>query len=383
MTASFDTLTVDALRARQSAKWTHYPPDVLPAWIAEMDVTLDPVIRETLLDAVANDDTGYANARHVGAAFARFVFGWFGWTLDPQRVIAAPDVLVALAEVLRALTPPGARVVINSPVYPPFYHIIAEVGRTVENVPLIRDAAGWSLDFAGLERAFAGGASAYVLCSPHNPLGLVFAERDLVRIAELARRYGVVVIADEIHAPLTYVGATHVPFLRASERAEFEDAVALWSASKAWNLAGLKCATIVAGSELMRERLRALPAELPYRASNLGVLAAVAAFERGAPWLRELLAHLERNRALLGDLLAGALPAVRYEPPQASYLAWLDCSALGLAGEPVDVFLARGRVALSRGRDFGQEGRACVRLNFATTSPILTEVVQRMQGSLV
>jgi cystathionine beta-lyase len=383
MSVDFDALTLAQLRRRTSAKWTAYPPDVLPAWVAEMDVPLAPAIRAALTAAIDNDDTGYANARGVVApAFARFAARWFDWSVDPDLVFVGPDVLVALGEVIRAVTPPGGRVVVNSPVYAPFYVIIPEVGRVVENVALVREGAAWSLDFAALERAFAAGAHAYLLCSPHNPVGRVFTAAELTRVAELAQRYGVVVIADEIHAPLTYPGATHEPFLRLAAAAGFADAVGLWSASKAWNLAGLKCALIVAGSDVMRERLRAMPAELPFRAGHLGAIAATAAFDHGEAWLRELLAHLDRNRIMLRDLLAEALPSVAYAPPQASYLAWLDCAALGLAGDPSDTFLRRGRVALSRGRDFGGEGAACVRLNFATTAPILREVVDRMRRSL-
>jgi cystathionine beta-lyase len=382
MISRFDGPTLEQLRTRTSAKWTAYQSDVLPAWIAEMDVDLDPEIRSTLLAAVENSDTGYVSARMLQPSFVRFALDWFGWAVDPAKVIVAPDVLQGLAELLRALTEPGARVVVNSPVYQPFYRTIGEVERVVENVPLLHDAAGWSIDFRGLERAFASGAQAYVLCSPHNPLGRVFSERELMRVAELAQRYRVVVIADEIHAPLTFADATHVPFLRVAENVGFEDAVALWAASKAWNLAGLKCAQIVAGSDWMMHRLRAVPPELPYRASHLGVLASIAAFDRGGPWLRALIEHLDRNRLLLGELLLDALPAVRYEPPQAGYLAWLDCTALGFDMQPADVFLARGRVALSRGRDFGPEGEACVRLNFGTTAAILSEVVVRMRKSL-
>jgi cystathionine beta-lyase len=389
MSSPFDDLPLAELRARRSVKWTAYPPDVLPAWIAEMDVRIDPEIRATLLAAIERDDLGYADPRPLASAFVGFVRAWFDWTVDPARVLAAPDVLVALGGVLGVLTDPGAKIVINSPVYPPFYRVIAEVGRVVENVPLLHDAetGGWTLDFAGLERAFAGGAQAYVLCSPHNPLGRVFGEYELARIVELAARYRVAVIADEIHAPLTYDDATHTPFLRVSERAGFDDAVALWAASKAWNLAGLKCATIVAGSAAMLHKLRALPGA---SAGHLGVLASTAAYERGGPWLRALLAHLARNRALLGERLAAELPAVGYEPPQAGYLAWLDCEPLSRSldklgmtkAEPFDVFLARGRVAFSRGSDFGSEGRACVRLNFATTTAILVELVARMRRSL-
>jgi cystathionine beta-lyase len=378
MSSPFADVTLATLRTRASAKWTAYPPDVLPAWIAELDVTLAPPIRAALEAAIASSDTGYATPRLVGAPLARYLRESYAWTVDPALFVAAADVIVALTEVLRTIAAPGASIVINSPVYPPFYRVVEAVGQTVVDVPLLHDDAGWSLDFVGLERAFAAGARGYVLCSPHNPLGRVFAEDDLVRIAELAQRYGVTVIADEIHAPLTYDDTRFVPFLRASERIGYGDAVALWSASKAWNIAGLKCATIVAGSEAMRARLSRIHSE----PSGLGVVAAIAAYEHGGPWLRELVAQLDRNRMLLRDLLADAAPAVRYEPPQAGYLAWLDCGGLGLDGQPVDVFLARGRVALSRGRDFGPAGEACVRLNFGTTPAILSEVVERMRRSL-
>jgi len=378
MSSPFDGVTLAELRTRSSAKWTAYPPDVLPAWIAEMDVTLAPAIGAALAEAIANDDTGYATPRRLVAPFARYVRDAFDWTIDPSHVSAAADVIAALTEVLRAIGAPGAPVVINSPVYPPFFRVTRAVGAAVRDVPLLRDDAGWHLDFAGLEAAFAGGARAYVLCSPHNPLGRVFGEAELERIVELAQRYAVTVIADEIHAPLTYDEAVFVPFLRVSARMGFADAVALWSASKAWNIAGLKCATIVAGSEAMRARLAAIHSE----PSQLGVVAAIAAYDRGEPWLRDLLVALDRNRVLVRDLLADALPAVRYDPPQAGYLAWLDCRGLDLAEAPVDVFLTRGRVALSRGHDFGPAGEACVRLNFGTPPAVLSEVVERMRRSL-
>jgi cystathionine beta-lyase len=374
MSSPFDALTLDQLRSRRSAKWTAYPSDVVPAWIAEMDVPLAPTIRATLLDAVENDDTGYATRPLLTPAFSQYVRTAFDWEIDAARVTLAADVLAALAGVLRAVTAPRARIVINSPVYPPFFRTIAAIGRTVENVPLRHDGTAWSIDFTGLERAFAAGAQAYILCTPHNPLGRIFDEGDLVRVVELAQRYGVVVIADEIHAPLTYPGETFTPFVRVAERLGFDGAVALWSASKAWNLAGLKCATIVAGSAALHQKFAGIHSD----PGQFGVLASVAAYESGGAWLHDVVAHLDRNRWLLRDLLADALPGVRYEPPQAGYLAWLDCRALGLDGQPVDVFLARGRVALSRGLDFGTEGAACVRLNFGTTAALLTEIVSRM-----
>jgi cystathionine beta-lyase len=374
----FAEISIAELRRRRSAKWTTYAPDVLPAWVAEMDFPLAEPVRAALLDAIAHDDCGYANTAGLGEAYARFALERFGWTLDPRGVVAVPDVLVGITSILQALAQPGDRIVVNSPVYPPFYRTVGEAQRQIEDVPLIRNEHGWELDFPALERAFAGGAAVYLLCSPHNPLGKVFAAATLLRIAELAKRYGVLVIADEIHAPLTMTGAAFVPFLSLADPLDC-DAVALSSASKAWNLPGLKCALAIAGTDRMRKRLGTIA---HVSVGNLGVLASLAAFDRGEPWLDELLRYLDGNRRLLTELLARELPGVRYIEPQASYLAWLDCTALGLGDEPMSVFLERGRVALTRGRDFGPQSAAFVRVNMGTSAAILTEIVHRMRAAL-
>jgi cysteine-S-conjugate beta-lyase len=379
---NFDDLSIPELRKRRSAKWTMFPTDVLPAWVAEMDFPLDDVVRNALLDSIQHDDCGYANGAGVGAAFAAFAKARYEWILDPRGVFVIPDVLVGISEILRTLVQPGDRIVVNSPVYPPFYRVVGEVERQIEDVPLLRAADGtWSFDLAGLERAFAGGAKAYLLCSPHNPLGMVFDLTTLACIAELAKEHDVLVIADEIHAPLTMAGATFVPFLPIADYIDC-DAVALASASKAWNLPGLKCAVAIAGSERMRKKLGLMRPELPWSAGNLGVVASIAAFTEGAPWLDELLVYLDGNRRLLTELIAQKLPGVRYIEPQASYLAWLDCAALELGADPVAVFLERGRVALTRGRDFGPDSAAFVRVNMGTSAAILTEIVARMATAL-
>ena len=375
---NFEDLSIDLLRTRTSAKWTMFPPDVLPAWVAEMDFPLDDVVRAALLAAIENNDCGYANGTGVGEAFARFVKARYGWTLDARGVCVIPDVLVGISELMRALCNPGDRIVVNSPVYPPFYRVVGETQRVIEDVPLLRAADGsWKLDLEGLERAFKGGAKAYLLCSPHNPLGLVFDGPTLACIAELAKEYGVLVIADEIHAPLTMAGSTFVPFLPIAAVVDC-DAIGLASASKAWNLPGLKCAVAVAQSERMRAKLKLMRPELPWSAGNLGVVASIAAFDGGLPWLDALLAHLGAVRATLTQLLAAELPQVRYIEPQASYLAWLDCTALDLGPDPAGAFLEKGRIALTRGKDFGPASAGFVRLNMGTSTAILTEAVRRM-----
>jgi len=378
----FDDLALDRLRQRRSAKWAAYPADVLPAWVAEMDFPIAEPIKRALRAAIDLDDCGYARPNALREAFAAFAAARFGWTVEPARVIAVPEVMIGVGEVLRLVTAPGDGVVVNPPVYPPFFATINEVERRVVEVPLARGAGGWALDFAGLEQAFAAGARAFLFCNPHNPVGRVFDRDDVRTVAELAARYDVTVLSDEIHAPLTLPGAVHTPFLSVSEPLGVR-AVALTSASKGWNIPGLKAALVVAGSPAMHDALAPLRApERLERVGHLGVLGTVAAFSEGGAWLDALVAHLDRNRALLARLLAECLPEVGFVPPQASYLAWLDCRSLGLGDDPARAFLARGRVALTRGLDFGQGGAGFARLNMGTSGELLREAVRRMRSSV-
>lgn len=380
MTHPFDAITEATLRLRRSAKWARFPEDVLPAWVAEMDFPVAAPVKAALRAAIDLDDTGYAFPEDLGAVLARFAETTWGWRFSAQDVVLVPDVVTGLGALLQVVTAPGDGVVIEPPVYAPFAGTIRELGRSVVETPLIAPrGAGdrWSLDLDAVERAYAAGAKAHVLCSPHNPTGVVHPRAHLARIAELAVRYGVVVLSDEIHAPLTLAGAEHVPFPAVSEEAR-RCSIVLTSASKTWNLAGLKAAQLVAGGEEGRAILAKLPPETPYHAGHFGVLAAKVAFTEGEPWRREALAALERNRTLLGELLRAHLPAVRWTPMDASYLAWLDCRGLGLGEDPARAFLERGRVALSPGPIFGTGGEGFARLNIATTATLLEEAVRRM-----
>ena len=301
--SAFEEPSLAKLRGRESAKWTTYPPDVLPAWVAEMDFPLAEPIRQRLHRAIDADDCGYAHPTAIPEAFAQFAKSRFGWTVEAARVRTAREVMVAVAEILRVVTKPGDGVVINPPVYPPFAMTINEVGRRVVDSPLAHvPGGGWELDLEALEASFKAGARAYLLCNPHNPTGRVLSAEQVKQIAVLAKRHSVTVISDEIHAPLVLPGATHVPFVSVSE-AVGTNAVTLTSASKAWNIAGLKCAVIVSGSSQMQATLKALPVELTERTGHLGVMAKKEAFRDSASYLDALLSHLDRNRALMAELL--------------------------------------------------------------------------------
>jgi cysteine-S-conjugate beta-lyase len=371
----FDELSLAELRSRRSEKWRRYPADVLPAWVAELDFPLAPPVESALAEAVGRHDTGYANAGGLPEAFASFAAARWGWDVDAKRTLLVADIMSGVAELLRALTEPGDRVVVNPPVYPPFFMIVREVGREIVETPL---GADWRLDLAALEDAFAAGARCYLLCSPHNPTGTVHTRDELAAVAELASRHNVLVISDEVHAPMTLPGATHVPYLEVGP----EHGLALHSASKAWNVAGLKCALTVAGSEGMAAALGRVPSHVRFHVGHFGVIANIAAFTDGGAWLDGLVAHLDTQRDRLAELLAAELPSIRLVRPQAGYLAWLDCRALDLGDDPSEVFLERGRVALSSGLPFGVEGKGFARLNIGTSGALLAEAVARMRSAL-
>jgi cystathionine beta-lyase len=371
----------ELLRRRTSVKWRAYPADVLPVWVAEMDCVLAPPVARALADAVALGDTGYpAGTGYVEALadFARARWGWHG--VAQERTAHVPDVMRGVVELLRLVTEPGDHVVLNCPVYPPFYHFVSNSGRRVVEAPLGVDAR---IDFAALKDAFrratAGGArAAYLLCSPHNPTGTVHRPDELEAVAGLADAFGVRVVVDEIHAPLVLDGAEFVPYL--SVRGA-ESGFSLMSASKAWNLAGLPAALALAG-EAAAPDLARIPPEVADGVSHFGVIAHTAALREGGAWLDGLLSALAENRALFARLLAEHLPSLRYRPGAGTYLAWLDCREAGLGEDPAAVFLDRGRVALTGGLPFGTGGAAHARFNLATSPQLIMEAVGRMVSAL-
>ena len=375
---------IDRLRERTSAKWRAYPADVLPAWVAEMDVETAEPIAAALRAAIDRSDLGYRWAEGLPEALAGFSADAWGWHLDPASVFTLPDVLTGLEHALRILTAPGEGVIINSPVYHPFWSTIRDVvGRPIVDVPLARDEQGaYRLDLDAMAQAFARrDVTAWVLCSPHNPTGTVPSADELGALAVLAEQHGVAVIADEIHAPLVYPGVVHTPFAMVAPAGLVF--VTLISASKGWNLAGLKCAQLVAGDADTAQRFTVgIPMEATFATGHLGVLASIAAYTQGRAWLDDVRDLIAANAMLIEDVLAARVPEAGFVAPQASYLGWIDCTALGLGDNPARVILDQGRLALSAGHTFGGNGAGFIRLNFGTSPSILHEILDRLVGVL-
>ena len=369
-------------RDRTSVKWLAFPADVLPVWVAEMDVDPCPAVVRAVTSAVQRGDTGYGWGPRYAASVVRYAADSWGWQVDPGATTVVPDVMIGAAELLRLLTDEGGPVIVSPPVYDSFYGFVDAIRRRRLDAPL--DAAG-RLDPDALATVFReatarGERAAYLLCNPHNPTGTVHTRAELELLAALAQEHGVRVVADEIHAPLVYAGGPgFVPWLTV---AGAERGFSVFSPSKGWNLAALKSAVAVAGPAAVDD-LRGLHEVHTHGSSHLAEIAHVAAMDDGREWLGRLVAELDANRTLLGTLLAEHLPGVRWRAPAATYLAWLDCHALGLGDDPAAVFRARGRVALGAGPSYGrQAGRGFARLNFATSPQVLEEAVRRMASVL-
>jgi cystathionine beta-lyase len=375
-----DQITMDELRRLGSLKWTRGGPDVIGAFVAEMDFGAAPAIEQALRDVIARSDFGYLSD-HAVAEMAEACAAWqresYGWTVDPAMIRPLPDVVKGLETAIALFSRPGSPVILPTPAYMPFLVVPPWLGRQIIQVPMATDKGRFVLDLDGIDAAFKQGGHLLILCNPCNPVGRVYTKDELANVAEVVDRNGGRVFADEIHAPLIYPGGTHVPYASVAEQAAAHSVTAT-AASKGWNLPGLKCAQLILTSDADAAIWAEHGHMYEHGASTPGVWATTAAYRGGRAWLADVVSYLDGSRKLLAEWLAGQLPAVRYQPPEGTYLAWLDCRDLALDDSPAEFFLAKARVLLTDGAACGGAGDGHVRLNFATPRPILAEIVRRM-----
>src|SRR5881396_3441435 len=345
MTFDFDRV-IDR-RASDSNKWRKYPPDVLPLWVADMDFASPPAVVQALRDRVEHGFFGYLMEKpELHEVVAERVAKRYGWRVSPEAVVPLPGVIAGFNLALRALTSPGEGLLVQTPVYPPILRAAGNHGLTRDEHALTRGADGrYTVDLDTFARALRERTRAFLLCNPHNPVGRVFERAELEGMAAACARRDVWIIADEIHGDLPLDGRRHVPIAT------------------------------------LRERLAAAVADLVPKINVLGHAAAVAAYREGDPWLEALLGYLEANRNVLANDVPRRLPGVTLAPPEATYLAWLDCRGTGIA-DPFTFFLERAKVALNDGRLFGPGGEGFVRLNFGAPRALLTEGLERMARAL-
>ena len=382
MAEAVRALTLAELRKRKSVKWRHFPSDVLPLPVAEMDFPTAPKIKAALTDMVERSDTGYLGPfPELFDAFANFSAKRWGWQVDVKQMRMATDVGVGIVEIMRTLIKPGEKVMLNSPVYENIWRWVSEVHATTVDTPLSEENLSYKLDLAAIEKEYQNGVKVHILCHPHNPVGAIFSKDQLSDLADLAKKYQVVILSDEIHAPLTYDAKTFTPFLNVSQNAK-EVGITITSASKSFNLAGLKCAVIITESTKLQERINVMPPAVTWRASLFGAVASTAAYAESVDWLDGVLITLDQNRKLVEKLIATKAPAIKYRIPDFGYLAWLDLSALGLGEDPSAAILEKGKLAVNGGVLYGPKHKSFVRLNFGTSPEIITEAFDRLANCL-
>lgn len=377
--AEWDALTVDELAARGGMKWTMHPGTV-GAWVAESDLGTAPAVASALHAAIDGHQLGYlppAVGREMAHATATLLRERFGWSVPSSRVHPIADVIRGLELTIEHYTKPGTAVVVPTPAYMPFLTVPVAMGREVIEVPLESFAGRQTLDLVAIDAALAGGAGLVLLCNPLNPGGRVFERSELEALCEVVDRHGATVFADEIHAPIVFDGAQHVPYASISDTAA-EHTITAYSASKAWNLPGLKTAQLVTSSEKAEKTWQEIGPLASHGASTLGVIANTVAYRDGLDWLDHTVAYYDRNRRVLGDRLAELLPEVGYRMPEGTYIAWLDVRGLGLGDDPATRLRDRAGIALTDGRACGEVGAGHVRMILATPTPIVELLVERI-----
>ena len=371
-------------RSTESNKWHKYPPDVLPLWVADMDfASPEPVIR-ALRERVEHGVFGYGveQPEFHQVMHDRFLKR-FGWKVEPEAMTLMNGVTPGFNTACRAFGGPGDGVLMQLPVYPPILRLPDNVGMSRDGVHLMRGTDGrYTIDFDAFERAITPRTRMFLLCNPHNPVGRVFTREELVRMAEICLRHGLIICSDEVHGDLIYSGHEHVPMASLGPEIEART-ITLLAPSKTFNLAGLKSSLAVIPNQALREKFLGARLDMVQTGNIMGYTAMLAAYRDGQPWLDELLRYLESNRDFLVKYVSTNFPGIEMGVPEGTYLGWLDCRRAGIpSNDPFTFFLESGRVAFNDGVTFGRGGEGFVRLNFGCPRSLLTQGLERMGAAL-
>lgn len=378
--ADFDSV-IDR-RHSDSVKWRSYPEDVLPLWVADMDFAAPEPVVQALAERISHRVFGY---RVAGDDLREVIQAWlaerYGWHVTPESIFFLPSVVTGFNLACRVIGGVGDEVIVETPVYPPLWHAPANADRVCTVVPLVDGGVRYEHDFDALERAITARTVLFLLCNPHNPVGRLYEPSELERVAELCLRHGITICSDEVHCDILYDGRRHTPIAALSPEIAART-ITLIAPGKTFNIAGLGCAVAIVPDPELRCRLTCFARGLIADVNLLGYTAALAAYSHGRDWLNDLLVYLQGNRDLLCTAVATDFAGIRCKLPEATFLAWLDCRAAGIPGNPYQFFLEQAKVALVDGAVFGPGGEGFVRLNFGCPRSILVEALERMRRAL-
>ncbi|WHA43778.1 MalY/PatB family protein [Agrobacterium larrymoorei] len=364
-----------------SSKWSKYPADVLPMWVADMDFPAAPEIIETITRRLQHPILGYGVAKdELRHAIIEDLKTKYDWTVAAEEIVFLPGVEPGFNMAMKAFLQPGDGITVQTPVYRPILNAPAHWGLTRHDAALTPAESGWEMDADAFSREIAN-SKAFLLCNPQNPTGKVFTREELLSMSDICRRQDVLVISDEIHCELLFDGRRHVPFASLSDDAA-NRTITLMAASKTYNIAGLKTAFAIIKNKEMREKFSASRLGMVDSVNILGLEATLAAYTRAAGWKAEMLRYVEANRDFLLEEMASRFPSIRMIKAEGTFLAWLDCSALDLKPNPQAFFLENGKVGFSAGSEFGADFDSFIRVNFGCPRNLLVEGLDRMEKAL-
>lgn len=370
-------------KSTESIKWKLFGPDVLPMWVADMDFRAPQPVIQALQERVAHGVFGYpAEPAELRSLLVDRMQRLYGWSVQPEEIVFLPGVVTGFNQVAHALAGPGGGVLMQTPVYHPFFGVAPNIRGQQDEMELTHQPnGGYSIDWDAFEAAIQPQTRMFLLCNPHNPVGRVFHQDELEKMAEICLRRGLTICSDEIHADFIYTGHRHIPIASLSPEIA-QRTVTLMAPSKTFNIAGLECSFAIIQDATLRKQVEAARMGLVPSVNLLGAVAATAAYRAGQPWLDELLVYLEQNIETMAQFVAAELPGVRMCKPEGTYLAWLDCRETGLTGDLCEFFIKNGGVAFNNGAMFGKGGQGFVRLNFGCPRSTLLEGLQRMKTAL-
>jgi cystathionine beta-lyase len=377
----YDFDTCPDRRVTESAKWHRYPPDVLPLWVADMDfVSPEPVI-EALRQRVEHGVFGYPQELpELREVIVARLAERYNWRIQPDDIVFMPGVIRGFNLASHTVAKRGCGVLYQTPAYPPILAAPRNAGMRRQEMELTRGVDGtYYIDWDAFEAAITEKTRLFILCNPHNPVGRVFRQDELARMADICLRYDVVICSDEIHCDLVFPGHEHAPIASLS-REVARNTITLMAPSKTFNVAGLDCSFAVVQNEGLRKRYQKAHHGLVSGVNVMGWIAALAAYRHGQEWLTQVLAYLEANRDYVCEFIQKEMPEIGLARPEGTYLAWLDCRGVEL-DSPYKFFLEQARVALGDGDIFGRGGKGFVRLNFGCPRATLTEALERMRDA--
>ncbi|KON67138.1 cystathionine beta-lyase [Peribacillus butanolivorans] len=366
---------------KNSLKSLYGREDVLPMWVADMDFPSPKGIQKALIERLNHPIFGYTvPSETVFTEIQSWLSDQHSWPITKEWISFSSGVVSAIGTTIQAFTNPGDKILVQSPVYTPFFDMIKNNDREVVNSPLIIEDDRFKIDFTDFEDKLKSGVKLFLFCSPHNPGGRVWTKDELLRIGELCVKYNVIIVSDEIHADLFHSTSRHYPIASLSEQLS-DITVTLMAPSKTFNIAGIQASFLITSNEKLQKQLQKAQTKLAFHGLNILALTAMeAAYREGLPWLKDMIAYIEENIKVAEEFIAAEIPALHVMHPDASYLLWIDCRDLGLNDKEIkERLIHQGKLALEPGSKYGPGGEGFVRMNIGCSRSVLLDGLNRLK----